>query len=245
MTSRPGVAGTSDNSPARSRSRGEAPVDRKRYSAAMVGLGECLEDTLTQASDGAVVVNRSRQIVLWNPAAEQIIGYSAREVVGGACCLPFIGHDDDSNCCPLCSVTALSKVVDPERTVDLRTRTKAGSRIWLNVTTIAAKGRDGEWLTVHIFRDVTSTKELLAQIRQRWSTTESRTVEGASGCRMLTRRELELLRLLGVGLNTADAAERLHVSRTTVRNHVQHIFKKLGVHSRLQAVAYATRFHLV
>jgi PAS domain S-box-containing protein len=211
----------------------------------MIGLGDCLEDTLTRASDGAVVVNSSRRIVLWNPAAEQIIGYSAREVVGSACCLPFIGDDDDSQCCPVCSVTTLSKVVDPERTVDLRTRTKAGRRIWLNVTTLASKGPDGEWLTMHLFRDVTSTKELLAQIRQRWSTTDGRAVEGANGGHILTRRERELLRLLGLGLNTGDAAERLHVSRTTVRNHVQHILKKLGVHSRLQAVAYATRHHLV
>jgi PAS domain S-box-containing protein len=205
------------------------------------GLGDCLEDTLTRVSDGAFVVNGGRRIVLWNSAAEQITGYSAREVLGGACCLPFIGDDDDSTCCPVCSVTPLSRVVDPERGVDLRTRTKAGSRIWLNVIPIATKGRDGERLTVNLFRDVTSTKELLAQIRQRWSTTDRRAVEEA----ILTRRELELLRLLGLGLNTADAAERLHVSRTTVRNHVQHIFKKLGVHSRLQAVAYATRHHLV
>jgi two-component system nitrate/nitrite response regulator NarL len=36
-------------------------------------------------------------------------------------------------------------------------------------------------------------------------------------------------------------AERLHVSPATVRNHVQHILEKLGVHSRLEAAAYATR----
>jgi DNA-binding NarL/FixJ family response regulator len=37
----------------------------------------------------------------------------------------------------------------------------------------------------------------------------------------------------------------LRVSRATVRNHVQNILDKLGVHSRLEAVAYATRPRLV
>jgi two-component system nitrate/nitrite response regulator NarL len=40
-------------------------------------------------------------------------------------------------------------------------------------------------------------------------------------------------------------AERLHVSPATVRNHVQHILEKLGVHSRLEAAAFATRYRLL
>jgi DNA-binding NarL/FixJ family response regulator len=47
------------------------------------------------------------------------------------------------------------------------------------------------------------------------------------------------------GLNTAATATRLAVSRATVRNHVQNIFGKLGVHSRLEAVAYARRHRLL
>jgi DNA-binding NarL/FixJ family response regulator len=60
----------------------------------------------------------------------------------------------------------------------------------------------------------------------------------------LTRRELEILRLLTEGVSTAEAAQRLHVSQSTVRNHVQNLLSKLGVHSRLEAVAYATRNRL-
>ncbi len=61
----------------------------------------------------------------------------------------------------------------------------------------------------------------------------------------LTRRELEILRLLADGLDTAAVGERLHVSRATVRNHVQNVFAKLGVHNRLAAVAYATKHRLL
>lgn len=54
-------------------------------------------------------------------------------------------------------------------------------------------------------------------------------------------REQEILRLIIDGHNTAALADRLHVSRATIRNHVQNIFAKLGAHSRLEAVAFATR----
>jgi DNA-binding NarL/FixJ family response regulator len=47
------------------------------------------------------------------------------------------------------------------------------------------------------------------------------------------------------GLSTSAAAERLHVSRATIRNHVQNILTKLDVHSRLEAVAFATKHRLV
>jgi DNA-binding NarL/FixJ family response regulator len=47
------------------------------------------------------------------------------------------------------------------------------------------------------------------------------------------------------GANTKVLAERLHVSPATVRNHAQNIFAKLGVHSRLEAVAYGTQHRLV
>lgn len=56
-----------------------------------------------------------------------------------------------------------------------------------------------------------------------------------------TRREIDVLRLMGAGMNTRAIAGTLGVSAATVRNHVQSILGKLGVHSRLAAVAVAHR----
>lgn len=53
----------------------------------------------------------------------------------------------------------------------------------------------------------------------------------------LTPREQRVLRLLVDGRNTADIVTRLRISDSTARTHVQSILSKLGVHSRLQAVA--------
>jgi DNA-binding NarL/FixJ family response regulator len=61
----------------------------------------------------------------------------------------------------------------------------------------------------------------------------------------LTDREWQCLELLVRGLNTRAMARQLNVSITTVRSHVQSLLAKLGVNSRLQAVALATRTALL
>jgi len=61
----------------------------------------------------------------------------------------------------------------------------------------------------------------------------------------LTSRELEVLRLLASGTSTTAAAESLGISTATLRAHVQAVLRKLGAHSRLEAVAEAARLGLV
>jgi PAS domain S-box-containing protein len=61
----------------------------------------------------------------------------------------------------------------------------------------------------------------------------------------LTPRQSEVLRLLARGRSTEGIARELHLSVETVRNHVRHVLRALGAHSRLEAVAIARRDHLV
>lgn len=61
----------------------------------------------------------------------------------------------------------------------------------------------------------------------------------------LTRREAELLTLLGQGKSPADVAGELGVSSETVRTHTRNIYRKLGVSDRAAAVAVAWREGLV
>jgi two-component system nitrate/nitrite response regulator NarL len=61
----------------------------------------------------------------------------------------------------------------------------------------------------------------------------------------LSRREMEVLQLLGAGATSRSIAETLSVTRNTVRSHVQCILTKLQVHSRLEAVSFALRHGLI
>lgn len=57
----------------------------------------------------------------------------------------------------------------------------------------------------------------------------------------LTKREAEILALLGEGLSNAEIGDRLYLSRKTVEHHVGRVLSKLGVRSRAGAAAYAIR----
>ncbi|HEY7280876.1 MAG TPA: response regulator transcription factor [Actinomycetota bacterium] len=61
----------------------------------------------------------------------------------------------------------------------------------------------------------------------------------------LTERELEVLRLVAQGMANKDIARELFISENTVKNHVRNILDKLRLHSRMEAVVYAVREHLL
>ena len=205
---------------------------------------QALGRTLERAGDGAFVIGGDGRIALWNRAAEHILGYTAREVLGRPCCDVFVGTDGSGNrlCYQGCHVRSLVKLGEPVQSFDMRTRAKNGRGVWLNISILSAVGPDGA-CTIHLFRDVTATKELLTLVHEKLAGPAPGGAPGSPGA-SLSRRELEVLRLMAEGASTAAVAERLHVSPATIRNHVQNILAKLGVHSRLEAVAFATKHHL-
>ena len=61
----------------------------------------------------------------------------------------------------------------------------------------------------------------------------------------LTRREIEVLKLIAEGLFNKEIASKLDISERTVKNHVSNIFKKIDVSDRTQAAVFAIKNNLV
>ena len=61
----------------------------------------------------------------------------------------------------------------------------------------------------------------------------------------LSEREIEIVRLVAKGFSNDELAERLHLSPDTVKAHLRHVYEKLGVESRVEAVTEAMRTGLV
>lgn len=60
----------------------------------------------------------------------------------------------------------------------------------------------------------------------------------------LTAQELRVLRLVGRGRANKEIAREVHLAETTVRTHLKHLYGKLGLQSRSEAIAYALRHGL-
>ena len=102
-------------------------------------------------------------------------------------------------------------------------------------------------------------EQLLSAIRQAaageaaWSRDDMRRVSGAMSTPRvdadidapLTRRESEVLRQMAFGLSNKEIAKALQIGYETVKEHVQHILRKIGVTDRTQAAVWAVRKGLV
>ncbi|HEU5192875.1 MAG TPA: PAS and helix-turn-helix domain-containing protein [Methylomirabilota bacterium] len=199
----------------------------------MEQLGLDLTGALAGAADGAIVVGREGRILAWNRAAERILGYRAGEVIGRPCCEVLAGRDAGGGriCEPDCRVMLMAHGGRAAESFDMRALTKARRPVWLNVSTLTARCA-GRTFVAHLFRNVTATRELREPVEP-----EPAKVPGEPPDSSLTPRELQVIGLLARGMGTREMADRLQVSRATIRNHVQSILGKLGVHSRLEAVA--------
>ena len=60
----------------------------------------------------------------------------------------------------------------------------------------------------------------------------------------LSEREVQILRLLSLGLSNPAVADQLYISLATVKTHIRHIFEKLGVENRIEALNKAKELHL-
>jgi len=183
------------------------------------------------------ICDPSGRVTWLNQRAETLLGSAAADCIGRPCC-DVIGSASATGapfCRPRCDVRRLAEAGREIEPVVLRVTGSEEQGRWFLVVPIALAAPDGSrpWI-VHCACDVDRahrTEEYLSRIA-------SRTVPGPSAPRnALSRREREILQLLAEDHDPQRIAARLHVSYTTIRNHVQHILEKLEVHSTQEAVA--------
>lgn len=218
-----------------------------------------LLEFLGNTEDGVFVVDNEQRIVLWNKAAQKILGFKADEVLGKHC-HQVIGSDvggKGHQCMQDCNVVLVSRRGAVPPSVTCATATKDGKGKWLHITHIAVPlGPTPQQIAlVHVFRDVTHDIEArglidgLARFVQEGA--EARPLAAgalapaASADQALTQREVQVLRLMAEGCGTSAIADNLVISVSTARNHIQNILEKLGVHSRMEAVMHGIRHGLI
>ena len=222
-------------------------------------MEEDLLEFLGNTEDGVFIIDPDQRIILWNQGARAILGYDANEVLGRHCYeivggeLAGKGHE----CAQDCNVILLTRQGTVPPTVRLAVRTKDGTERWLSMTHISMPVGPGRNKTalVHVFRDGSREVEALGLVDgmarylrdgARLPTLDASAHADSTGAEAsLTQREIQVLRLLAEGCGTDAIADRLVVSVSTARNHIQNILEKLGVHSRMEAVMYGIRHHMI
>ena len=211
---------------------------------------------ISAAGAAACGIDRRHRVVYWNEGASDLMGWSADEALGKACHDVFAGRDLYGNLCCFrgCAVSvALERGESPTPFVmDVVRRDGTPLRLITRTTAVPSPGEDYRCL-VHLFESAEGQdlEGLVARIRSAVSRSP-RSEEKNGGARAadgpslrLTRRELEVVRLLASGYGSINIAARLGLSHATVRNHIQKLLRRLEVHSQVEAVSVAFRRGLI
>lgn len=214
-----------------------------------------LFEALSNSADGAFVIDGDLRIVYCNKAAEAMLGFDNDNVVGQFCYRLLRGYDGGrhSVCKARCQVAKMTLNSKPVPNYDIHIRTNYGVKRWLNMSVFPYRmaHTNGSKVIVHLFHELNHRKvneklftDMVGVLNRIQATPPGNGTEREPLLEALTPREGEILMLLVKGYGTQDIAKRLSISINTVRNHIQHIFEKLQVHTRLEAVAFALKHDL-
>lgn len=216
---------------------------------------EDLRTFIDGTQDAAYVVDSEGIITEWNDGAAKLFGIAAADAVGRPC-HAIIQGTDESGCvcsrnCTIRQALGQGRILG---SFDMQVQTAEG-RKWCSATVFVAKiaNRSAPY-AVHFMRLADIPKRLELAVRDylvahtRLSAEEGTEMLASTTAASqvdLSGRELEVLRMLALGGSSKSIASDLHISSTTVNNHIQHILLKLDSHSRLEAIRRAERSGLV
>ena len=230
-----------------------------------------LLDLLSAGSPAAFASDQNHRIIFWNKGAERVMERKAGQALGRLCHEVFAGRDLFGNrfCSESCPVSQSIDRHEAVNRFEMRTGDHLRSQV-LGVTVVEIPDpRRGFHTAVHIL-DQIEEKSWLARELVRLGEAAGAHLAGASDSseggapirfhlslsaiartggpgpnetlvEALSHRERDVLRAIASGHSNKDIARTLHISVATARNHVQHILKKLDVHTKLEAMALFSR----
>ena len=208
-------------------------------------------DRLRRLSDEGLAVfarDASERIVFWSGMCQELLGLPASKALGRHCHDVVGGRDayGNVNCLHNCRIAHLAREgAEPVRVFPLQVPAGGGWKQF-DVETFSIPSFHPSLSTlVHILRE---GKDGFARRGRAMPEPADplRPIEAAeSRLAVLTSRERQILDLLARGTTTPRIAAELAISTATVRNHIAAILQRLGVHSKLAAVALTYRNHLL
>ncbi len=210
---------------------------------------------LEHTADAAYTVTSDGEICSWNGAAERLFGHPAAEVLGRNIDEVFGARDALGTEALAGGAEAATRHWNPASggiaDFDLELDTKAGERIWVNVSTIVFdNARTGRRLFVRLARDVTERRRKEALLTKMMKVAREVLSLASDESELppvepISDQERRILTLFAQGKSAAAIARSLKISPQTLRNHLHNINRKLRTHTRLQAVTHAQRRGLI
>jgi DNA-binding CsgD family transcriptional regulator len=215
-------------------------------------------DQIVERAPGpAIAVDSDNRIVAWNQPARQLFGYGDKQssVAGKQLHQLLTVTDTFGNPYRIDGQAfwELATRGEPVNNFELHVAQGDAPRTRISVTAIVVLGPgDLEYTVVYLMRPIFRRRRADEAIDRvlSMSVDELRKLapSDAAGERIeqqLTRREIQVLRLLARGNSNEEIAEALNVSVHTVRSHIQHLLRKLEAHSKLEAVTKASQMRLI
>jgi DNA-binding CsgD family transcriptional regulator len=206
-----------------------------------------LHDFLRGSAEPGVVITAEEQIDFLNPAAEDLFQVTTEQATGLPChkLIRSRDHTQAPFCRPNCLVLKQALHGPPVPPIDLEMEPVPGVSRWFNLSTHPFGGPLNR-LCIHFLRDVDVCHRLRAAAESLVTEFAAMaTSRPATPLTTLTQQERAILACLVRGSTTQAIAADLNISPATVRNHVQHLLRKLDAHTRMEVVIRALREHLV